>query len=170
MKKVLINEAPGYILYENGDIFSLKSNKFITKRIHTNGYYIVELTVEKYKRKKFYIHRLLALYFIPNDNPEYKTCVNHKDENKLNNDLTNLEWISNNNNLNYGTAQKRSSEKRKRKVDMLDGINGKIIKTFNSLTEACEYIKRSPGTLIPALKNKYKTCGGKYWKYHDDLC
>ena len=56
-----------------------------------NGYLIIFLS-KNGKRKRFYIHRLVANAFIPN--PENKPCVNHRDYNKQNNNLINLEWAS----------------------------------------------------------------------------
>lgn len=59
------------------------------------------------------IHRLLAITFIPN--PHNYSSVNHKDENKLNNSISNLEWCTVKYNNNYNNRQLRISEKRKRK-------------------------------------------------------
>ena len=161
-----IKEAIGYYLEEDGKVYSAKSRKYMVPHVNTNGYYVVELIVETGKRKKFYIHRLLAEYFIPNDDPVNKTVVNHKDENRLNNSLDNLEWLSRLDNLNYGTARKRNSESRCIKIDMLDDeLN--VIRTFDSAKEAAAFVNRAPGTLTPALKNPQKTCGGYHWKYHD---
>lgn len=168
MKSITIEEAPGYILYEDGRLFSIRTQKFLSQIKNTNGYYIYCLTVKKNVRKKFYVHRLLAKYFIENDDPINKTQVNHKDENRLNNNLDNLEWISMVDNLQYGTAQERSAKTRQRKVDLLDKMNGIPIKTFDSVKEAAAFVNRSPATLLPALKHFEKSCGGKYWRYHTD--
>lgn len=168
MRSVIIEEAPGYILYEDGRLFSIRSQRFLSQIKNTNGYYLYYLTVEKNARKRFYVHRLLAKYFIKNDDPINKTQVNHKDENRLNNSLDNLEWISMVDNLQYGTAQKRSIKTRQKKVDLLDKMNGVPIRTFDSVKEAAAFVKRSPSTLLPALKHFEKSCGGKYWRYHID--
>lgn len=72
-----------------------------------SGYAVVTLYKEKEKHK-FQIHRLVAETFIPN--PLCLPCVNHKDENKLNNDIENLEWCTYQYNNNYGTARIRASE------------------------------------------------------------
>lgn len=65
--------------------------KLLNPDIAPNGYYRVSFSVNR-NRKQFYIHRLLAEYFIPN--PNDLPQVNHKDGNKLNNDLDNLEWVT----------------------------------------------------------------------------
>jgi hypothetical protein len=46
------------------------------------------------KQQRFYVHRLVALHFIPNNDPLHKTIVNHIDGNKLNNNVSNLEWVT----------------------------------------------------------------------------
>lgn len=65
-------------------------------------------------QKKIFVHRLVALAFIPNINN--LPCINHKDENPLNNRMENLEWCTIEYNLKYGTRQERISKNRKRKV------------------------------------------------------
>lgn len=67
-----------------------------------NGYLIVSLRKDK-QRKNKYIHRLVAEAFIPN--PEHKKVVNHLDHNKTNNQVTNLEWCSQRDNVNYSRKE-----------------------------------------------------------------
>ena len=71
------------------------------------------------KRNIFNVHRLVALHFIPNSN-NYKE-VNHKDENKQNNRVDNLEWCDRKYNQNYGSRTQRASEK----SSITQKINGK---------------------------------------------
>lgn len=77
----------------------------------THGYLKVNLTKHD-KKKTFKVHRLVAQAFI--ENPNNYECVNHKDENKQNNNIKNLEWCTKEYNNNYGTIQKRHSETKKR--------------------------------------------------------
>lgn len=65
--------------------------KILNPDIAPNGYYRVTFSINK-KRKQFYVHRLIAKYFIPN--PDNLPQVNHIDGNKLNNSLDNLEWVT----------------------------------------------------------------------------
>ena len=80
-----------YIIFENGDVLSLLSGKYITKRIGTRGYSMINLCING-KCKTFAFHRIMAELFIPN--PNNLPQINHKDGNKLNNSLDNLEWIT----------------------------------------------------------------------------
>ena len=80
-----------YLIYEDGTIESLLTGKTITKRIGPKGYYQINLCING-KCKTFMFHRLMAIAFI--DNPENLPCVNHIDGNKLNNSLSNLEWVT----------------------------------------------------------------------------
>lgn len=82
-----------YILYEDGRIYSNKVNRFLRPTFDKKGYMVVSLTNEKRKSKQYKLHRLLALSFIPN--PNNLPQVNHKDGNKGNNSLNNLEWCDN---------------------------------------------------------------------------
>ena len=83
-----------------------------------DGYKTVMLYIGR-NRKLFKVHRLVALAFI--DNPNNLPMVNHKDENKANNHISNLEWCSCLYNNNYGTRNKRlsKSKKGKKRNDLL---------------------------------------------------
>lgn len=80
-------------------------------------------------------HRLVALCFVPNPDPEHKIEVNHIDENKMNNCAENLEWVTSKENCNYGTRNKRVTEKISVPIVQLD-LNGNFIKRWSSSAEA----------------------------------
>ena len=101
-----LKEDSDYLIYNDGRIFSKKTNRFLTGKIDNVGYRIYglaitdELTVSRKKKSKMlYAHRLVAEYFIPN--PNNYQYVHHKDENKLNNRVSNLEWVSPKQNMQY---------------------------------------------------------------------
>ena len=100
---VLFKDVVGYeglyTVSEDGRIYSHISNKFLKPNVTKCGYATVQLFKNK-TGKRLLIHRLVAQAFIPN--PENKEQVNHKDENKLNNQISNLEWNSRKENMNYG--------------------------------------------------------------------
>ncbi len=80
----------GYSISENGEITS-RFCRVVKHQVSNAGYVRVEL-YNKGKGRKYSLHRLLAQAFIPN--PEGKPVINHKDGNKLNNALDNLEWAT----------------------------------------------------------------------------
>lgn len=101
-----------YAVSNLGFVKSIKRNKQLNIVIDRYGYPVVHLC-KNHKPKYVKIHRLVAQAFIPNPNdlPE----VNHKDENKLNNNVENLEWCTNKYNQTYGTVIKRRSNSNKGK-------------------------------------------------------
>lgn len=99
-----------YAIDETGKVWSYYTNKYLTPSLNGAGYYQVILVKDKIKYHKT-IHRLVAETFIPN--PNNLQVVNHKDEDKTNNNVDNLEWCSHKYNSNYGSAPARLSEKLK---------------------------------------------------------
>jgi len=96
-----------------------KATKAIKKTfINDSGYVIVSLYKEK-RLKTFRVHRLVAETFLPNPNNFRE--INHRDEQKTNNHVSNLEWCTREYNLAYGTRGLRQSQtmKFKRIADML---------------------------------------------------
>ena len=85
-------------------------SKVIAHTLCKNGYYMVDLRLNG-KTKRHYVHRLLAKAFIPN--PNNLPFINHKDENKQNNSLDNLEWCTCSYNNTYNDNRKRMAETRK---------------------------------------------------------
>lgn len=84
--------------------------KILSQPINCNGYHIITIRDKNNKRKTFIVHRLVAKAFIPN--PNNFPVINHKDENKLNNHVQNLEWCT----VSYNT--KYSLHRHKERMDM----------------------------------------------------
>ena len=104
----------GYVRSVNRTIYKGKQHVpskvkgiIISPWIDTSGYLKVDLYKNGKKRTEK-LHQLIAKAFIPN--PLHKETVNHKDENKLNNTVNNLEWMTNKENVNYGTRIQRVKE------------------------------------------------------------
>lgn len=88
---------------------ALVSGKIISPWIDgSTGYLKVTLYTKDHLKRAEKLHRLIAKTFIPN--PEGKETVNHKDENKFNNTVSNLEWMTNEENLHYGTRIQKIKE------------------------------------------------------------
>lgn len=149
-----------YLISNFGEVKVIKTNKILKKELRRN-YWSVQLWKDR-KSKHFQIHRLVALHFIDNKN-NYR-YVNHKDENKLNNNVNNLEWCTASYNINYGTAIQRAVEKKAISVLQYDKNNNLIAKHF-SIIDA----ERNTGiynpNIIKCCKGERKTAGGYIWKY-----
>lgn len=153
-----------YIITSNGQIFCSINNKRMLKsiptkkstRIDKRGYEKVML----YKNKKGYckqVHRLVAENFIPN--PNNLPQVNHKDGNKLNNKVDNLEWVSCSDNIKHAYDTKLRNDKYK--VGQYDK-NGLLINTFESEFEA--FCKTGINHINEVTRGIRKTAGGYIWK------
>lgn len=86
-----IPSYPNYSISQNGEIINSKTKKVLKQQKSKNGYLMVSLS-DKGKVKSYFVHRLLAETWL--QNPDMKPCINHKDGNKANNDILNLEWCT----------------------------------------------------------------------------
>ena len=102
--KPIIGYENLYKINNYGEVLSLRSNKILKPNNNGIGYFIIQLC-KNGKRKNYLIHRLVAEHFL--DNPNNLPEVNHKDEDKSNNFVNNLEWCKHKYNMNYKQLQKR---------------------------------------------------------------
>ena len=121
---------PMYTLSRKGEVYSKYSNKIMCNTVDTTGYPVVVLTNKDGKFKKS-IHRLLAQKYI--SNPEDKPQVNHKDFDKSNYSLSNLEWVTSKENCLHarinGLLDDRDSN-RCFPVVQIDPISGLVIQEY----------------------------------------
>ena len=161
------------------DSTMFKKGVLMTLQTTHKGYYGVVLQKEGVKRTH-QVHRLVATAFIPN--LEGKTQVNHIDCNKKNNHVSNLEWVTQNENmqhavdngrfLNFSEKQRCSViknlesavAKRKRSVEQYS-LDGKLIRTFGSITDAEKATGASCPKITDCCRGKRKTTHGFIWKY-----
>lgn len=112
------------------------------------------------------IHRLVAESFINNNNKF--TEINHKDENKLNNKVDNLEWCDRKYNANYGSGIQRCAMQKWKPVRMISLEDGRIITVFSSAKEAELRTGISRKTISSVCRCKTKTAGGYKWEFDKD--
>lgn len=156
-----------YEINDNG-IVRRKSNKNVLKGCITSGYRSVKFTFADGHQQRFYVHRLVAIHFIENDDIIHKTFVNHKDGNKLNNNVNNLEWVSpRENNLHY--YQKVQQNKRERKkgsscaIPVVQLENGIEVARFSSMKKASEATNISVVQIARCIHNEITHTGPYTW-------
>lgn len=141
----------------------IKKGRKLTPHLKKNGYCTVHLSDENHIIKEKLIHRIVAEAFIKNLN-NYKE-VNHKDENKQNNCVDNLEWCNRLYNYTYGTAStKRINNQKTKKVMQFDKTN-QYLNTYNSINEAERVTGIKHYNISAVCKSNRKTAGGYVWKY-----
>ena len=131
----------------------------------SDGYLRVDLYKGGDKKHKK-VHRLVAKEFL-NDYYE-ECCVNHKDENRHNNVLKNLEICDYSYNINYGGRNEKVAIKLSRKIDQYD-LDGNFIKTWCSMSEIKRNINISISAIYNCCNGKKKEINGFVFKYHRDF-
>lgn len=145
----------------NGRGYMIKACGKILKTHSTHcGYEQVKLGKNRTHRS---VHRLVAIAFIPN--PNNLPCVNHKDEDKMNNIYTNLEWCNHRYNVLYGTCQERLRKYKNQPVFMIDKDSGEILNKYDSMKIAMEKTGVHKVTISQVCRGERKTGGGYLWKY-----
>lgn len=164
--KPIIEFEDRYEVSNFGNIKSIKSGINLKPAKSKKGYLLVSL-YNGISSKSKRVHRLVAEAFIPN--PYNLPQVNHKDENKENNNINNLEWCDNNYNIHYGTVIKRSKIPLMKKVLEFD-LNGNFIKEWDSTHEPEAFYGFKKNTISKCCRmiKKSLTLHGRFWLYKDE--
>ena len=125
------------VTYKNG-VKRLYKGKILNLLMNKSGYFKVFLCKGNSVKQR-YVHQLVAQAFIPNPNNLLE--VNHIDEDKSNNRVSNLEWCTREYNCNYGTAIKRRAKALSKPIIMCD-MNGNELKEFCSAYEAERFLEK----------------------------
>lgn len=161
-----MKEIPGFSKYkitENGKVFSLYRNRFLTPMIQ-GKYQTVHVKDNSNISKHVLVHRLVALAYIPN--PKNLPFVNHIDGSGdvLNNNVSNLEWVTSKDNTQHAI---RTGLRKNRPIVQMDK-NYKFINKFDSIRDANRKTKIDRKE-ISEVCNKKRLAKEFYWKYEDDL-
>lgn len=138
---------------------TVKTEKIMRLTRTPKGYLNVCLTKSKHQNPQR-VHRLVAKAFIPN--PYALPQVNHKDEDKTNNKVSNLEWCDNRYNCTYNGREKKVATKLCRKVRCIEtGI------VYDSILQASADTGIVKSNIIHVCQGKYKQIKGFHFKYED---
>lgn len=159
-----------YMVSNLGRVKNTKRGNFLKPRPKIDGYVGVHYYVNDKEYNKT-IHRLVAEHFlsIPKELEHLKGTqhlqVNHKDENKTNNCVENLEWCSAQYNSMWGTKRERQKEKIKKSVMQYD-MDGTFIKRWDSIKDATySIVGHKSGRIVDCLKGRCASAYGYMWKY-----
>lgn len=149
-----------YHVSDKGRVYSVLNDCVLRPAIDVNGYEIVSLA-DGHARKCVKVHRLVAEAFIPN--AENKPTVNHIDEDKRNNDVSNLEWATWAEQNAHGTRLLRAARSRMRPVLQMTA-SGEAIKIWNGAVEAQRALGIRKTGIWSCCEGRTKTAGGYAWK------
>lgn len=152
----ILKQYPNYKIYSHGAVWSDYKQGWLKPALNT--YLYVTIVNNQGKSKKQPIHRLVAKAFLPN--PENLPVVNHIDENKLNNDVSNLEWVT------YSQNSLHSATPRGKGLIMCDKNTHQEIKYFKSRKEALQFLgcPYQGGHFTKVFKGERKSYKGYWWK------
>lgn len=148
-----------YRVSNKGQILSIRNGIVLKQNLKRNGYLQIEFSVNGVKTTKS-VHRVVAESFL--DNPGNLPCVNHKDECKTNNDVSNLEFCTQQYNLNYGNCPLHKYTP----IIQMDK-EGNVVKVWNSIKDACRNTTMNYQCISACCRGIKKQCYGYKWKYLD---
>lgn len=177
-----------YLVSECGDVWSVRSNRLLVAKRERSGYRRITLSVDG-RAKTMAVHRIVAQAFIPN--PENKPTVNHINEDKADNRVSNLEWATTREQNAHGTRTARAMAStdwaartakmdykeiaRKHNYETMNAAQmrrvvqkdatGTVIAVFDSIGQAARSINVSTGHIWQCCNGQRKTCKGSVWCY-----
>ena len=163
MKTLKLNnkEYPNYLVSTDGLIYSKKSKKYL-KPFKVGNYYCVTIC-DKGRYVTDGVHRIVASTYLPN--PDNKECVHHIDEDRENNNVDNLEWMSreDHSRLHIHERTKLDSWGRPSKAIYCKELN----KVFSSITECAKELNLNLGNIWSVLNGRIEQTGGYTFRYED---
>lgn len=164
-KKYIYNEKEtDYSISDDGQVRKDSTNYILSQSVQQQ-YKFVTLILEDKKQKRMRVHRLVAETYIPN--PENKPYVNHKDGNRSNNIVGNLEWVTPSENTCHAIKTGLMKSGRSRQVIQYD-LQGNEMMTFSSLAEAARETNSNQSKITLCCQRKRDTHNDYQWRYADD--
>lgn len=160
------------VKYTNGKVYCYRS-KILRVRVNKSGYCVVFLSNKRYLKSESSkrLHQVVLSAFV--SKPKNCNQINHKDENKQNNVLSNLEWCDAKYNVNYGTRAERFRQKvindprRSKKVRQIS-ISGELVRIFPSLNQISREYGYKPVHIREVCTGKLKSAYGYRWEWMEN--
>ena len=142
-----------------GEIRNMRTGHILKASVNSQGYKYLSLG----RGNSMRVHRIIAATFIPN--PKKLRDVNHKNGNKLDNRVDNLEWLSHSDNEIHKVYKLRTPGKLLKPMRRVVCIeNGK---TYCSIAEACRDLNIKTNHISEACQGKISQTCGYHWRYAD---
>jgi hypothetical protein len=152
-----IKDYTDYLIHKDSRIYSTKMNQFMSFQLR-NGYQSVLLN-----DARLHVHQLVAIQFLLN--PDNKPQVNHKDGNKLNNHVDNLEWATGSENQTHAFKTGLNNTVSAVKQYLLDGT---FVREYNSIIEINKILGLKNSTISQCCRKITKQSYGFIWRYSSD--
>lgn len=174
--KDITGYAQFYMISNTGKVFSKRQNKILKPQQNSKGYLRISLSDGKRKRK-FFVHRLVAIHFVSNPDASSNNVVNHLDSDFRNNNACNLEWTTSQGNSQHALKAGRmkrtkqwlnrlheAQSKTYEAVEGCDPITGEVVERF----DAIQHVRASgyePSSVCMCCSGKRRTHRGLIWRY-----
>lgn len=154
-----VGNHSNFLISNDGKVYNTTRHSFLTPR-KPGKYAYMSIVLDK---KNYYVHVLVARHFIPNDD-EQKTIVNHKDGNKMNNCVENLEWVTHSENIQHAYDTNLKTNNKPVAQYTLDNV---LVAIYNSANDASRALKldRDVGSQIGRCCKKSGQYRGYIWKF-----
>lgn len=162
---VTTERCPRIEVNERGEIRYKDTGKLASTSIAATGYVQVGVWYQG-KSRTYNVHRLVAEAFIPN--PDNLPEVNHKDENRANCSVDNLEWCTSKYNSNYGTCIEKQRKYGCKPVVAIDKVTGEETEYY-SAAEAGRRLSVDPDRITRALRGERRGTLNHYWRYAEGV-
>lgn len=153
-----------YSISNDGQVRNDKTNKILSQSTQQD-YKHVTLNIDG-KAKRMKVHRLVAQTFL--ENPENKPYVNHKDGNRSNNDVSNLEWVTPSENTKHAVKTGLFISGVAKPVNQYS-LDGMLMMTFPSSAEASRQTGTSQEKITMCCKRQRETANDYQWRYVNDI-
>lgn len=155
-----IKSLSRFLNYVDGQVRFMEG-KIIQPRICVAGYALLNLHKDG-KQLTVQVHRVVALHFL--ERTSFELIVHHIDEDRLNNKVENLEWVSRSFNTLYGDSPKKIANSKKKSIIQLT-LQNEVVKIWESAKEVEDTLGFNKGHLGEVCSGKHKTAYGYLWKF-----